>query len=74
MYRVEGELPALRVQSSGKRFLGIHSERGYGFRGLAGCRKETSKWHTHNWQHMWSPDHFAFWLEGIERYTQYLRF
>ena len=73
VYRLK-TIPKLRMGSSNERFIGIHSERGYSFRNMAGRRGRSGRNHMHDWYNVWSPDHFAFWFEAIERYTQYLRF
>lgn len=83
VYRV-GQIPAMRLNYSGERWLGRYSERGYSFRRmLDGYRVEPnfapvhqpleekqSNWHTG----YWSPATFAMWFRTIERFVQYLRF
>lgn len=79
IYRV-ADIPALQVNASGERLLGMHSERGYCFRnllsGVSGSGKafDMNNYYWSIWNNFWNPEIFSIWFQTIERLVQYLRF
>jgi hypothetical protein len=78
IYKVE-ELPVLKINQSGERFLGMHTERGYSFRKmLSGVSENMYNPNSYSctplWDQRWSPESFAIWYKTAERLVQYLRY
>ena len=74
IYRIE-ELPALKVNYSGQRWLGLHTERGWVYMvtfGGQGSRLPSRPEGLS--QREWFVRQFVNWLGSAERYVQYLRF
>lgn len=78
IYRIE-ELPALRVNPSGERWLGVHTERGKVYITTFGGHERDLGSHDLMRpeglsERQWFVRQFVEWLGASERYVQYLRF
>ena len=78
IYRIE-ELPALKVNGSGQRWLGLHTERGWVYVTTFGGHLRAPRSHhplrpEGISERQWLVREFAHWFGASERYAQYLRF